>query len=200
MATEKKTDYVLLGLLSHEPLTGYDIKKRIDTALKFFWSASYGSIYPTLASLEREGKVIREDKANCEGKVIREGKGEGAGATENGRDKIIYEITEKGRIALADWLYVPSEKDELRYETLLKLFFGGEIDAKRNVGHIRAFERTVREKLPYLRGAVKALSEIKNAEPAHKYYLLTAKFGVKTYEGYLEWCAEAIKILEENPL
>lgn len=51
MATEKKLDCVILGLLSHEELTGYEIKKRIDTALKYFWGASYGSIYPTLGDL-----------------------------------------------------------------------------------------------------------------------------------------------------
>ncbi len=48
MANEKKMDCVILGLLSHEELTGYEIKRRIDTTLKFFWSGSYGSIYPTL--------------------------------------------------------------------------------------------------------------------------------------------------------
>jgi len=48
MANEKKLDCVILGLLSHEDLTGYEIKKRIDTGLKLFWSASFGSIYPTL--------------------------------------------------------------------------------------------------------------------------------------------------------
>ncbi len=32
MATEKKLDCVILGLLSHENLTGYEIKKRLDTA------------------------------------------------------------------------------------------------------------------------------------------------------------------------
>lgn len=36
MASEKKLDCVILGLLSHEELTGYEIKKRMDTALSFF--------------------------------------------------------------------------------------------------------------------------------------------------------------------
>ena len=37
MANTKKMDYVLLGLLSHEPMTGYEMKKRLDTTLRFFW-------------------------------------------------------------------------------------------------------------------------------------------------------------------
>ena len=62
MANEKKMDCVLLGLLSHEPLTGYEIKKRMDTTLKLFWNASYGSIYPTLNGMERDGYVTKEAK------------------------------------------------------------------------------------------------------------------------------------------
>ena len=53
--TEKKLDCVILGLLSHEELTGYEIKRRIDSSLSYFWGASYGSIYPTLNSLVDDG-------------------------------------------------------------------------------------------------------------------------------------------------
>ena len=104
MANTKKMDYVLLGLLSHEPMTGYEMKKRLDTTLRFFWGGSYGSIYPTLNQLEKEGKVTREDVSS------------------NGREKISYSITEYGKDSLKEWLRKPVEKDELRYETLLKLF------------------------------------------------------------------------------
>ena len=37
-----KIDMVIQGLLSHEDLTGYDIKKRIDGAISFFWKGSFG--------------------------------------------------------------------------------------------------------------------------------------------------------------
>lgn len=40
----RKIDKVILGLLSHESLTGYEIKKRIDTALKY-WSAAAMAAY-----------------------------------------------------------------------------------------------------------------------------------------------------------
>ena len=57
MANEKRMDVVLLGLLRHGPMTGYEIKKRIDVSLRFFWGASYGSIYPTLTARVRDGKL-----------------------------------------------------------------------------------------------------------------------------------------------
>ena len=61
MATEKRLDYVILGLFSHEKLTGYEIKKRMDTALKYFWGASYGSIYPTLSDLVNRGLATKRE-------------------------------------------------------------------------------------------------------------------------------------------
>ena len=57
------------------------------------------------------------------------------------------------------------ERDELRYETLLK----SEV-------------------------LKKGISE----DDTHKYYLLTAEFGVKTYQAYLEWCREAKVMLKEE--
>ena len=41
MAKDRKIDLVILGLLFHEDLTGYDIKKRIDSGISFFWKSRY---------------------------------------------------------------------------------------------------------------------------------------------------------------
>lgn len=30
----------------------------------------------------------------------------------------------------------------------------------------------------------------------HKYYLLTAEFGIKTYKAYLSWCRDARKMIQ----
>lgn len=180
MAIEKKIDYVILGLLSHEELTGYEIKKRMDTSLKYFWGASYGSIYPALGDLVDRGLANKRNGA------------------ENKRNKIIYSITEEGRNYLKEWLQIPAERDELRYETLLKLFFGNEAGALQAISHIDAFQRKIVGELPYLIGAADTLRNNIDADDTHKYYLLTVEFGIKTYRAYLEWCEEAKKILGEE--
>lgn len=176
MANEKRMDVVILGLLRHDTMTGYEIKKRIDTALKYFWSGSFGSIYPTLNTLEKDGYVTKAE------------------TTENGRAKIIYTITEKGHSRLKEWLSAPVVKDELHYETLLKLFFGGELGVEGTLQHIQNFEDKIRGELPILEMCVAQLEGILEEEE-HKYYLLTAKFGVETYRGYLKWCKDAKEIL-----
>lgn len=177
MATEKKIDCVILGLLSHEDLTGYEIKKRMDTTLKYFWGASYGSIYPALGDLVMRGLATRRDGA------------------ENKRNKLIYSITEEGRTYLKEWISLPVEKDELRYETLLKLFFGKEGGPMQAVSHIEAFQKKIEEELPYLLGAADKLRNYTDTDDTHKYYLMTVEFGIKTYRAYLEWCKEAKEML-----
>lgn len=177
MAAEKKIDCVILGLLSHEDLTGYEIKKRMDTTLKYFWGASYGSIYPTLSELVGRGFATRRDGA------------------ENKRNKIIYSITEEGRNYLKEWIQLPVEKDELRYETLLKLFFGKEGGPLQARTHIEAFQEKIEKELPDLIDAADLLRAHIDLDDAHKYYLLTVEFGIKTYLAYLEWCKEAKALL-----
>lgn len=179
MANEKKMDCVILGLLSHDSLTGYEIKKRMDGALKFFWSGSYGSIYPTLNLLVNEGFVTKVE------------------AKENGRDKVIYTITEGGREHLKKWLLLPVTKDELRYETLLKVFFGGDIGPNVTLEHINDFKSKINKELPYLKGMIDNLLKVQE-EDVHKYYLLTAMFGERVFEAYLNWCSDAEKILGDG--
>lgn len=180
MANEKKIDCVILGLLSHEELTGYEIKKRMDTTLKYFWGASYGSIYPALHDLVARGLATKR------------------AVSKNQRNKWIYTITDAGRDYLKAWLKVPVEKDELRYETLLKLFFGNAQGAAQALRHVEAFEAKIKEDLPYLLKSEQILTACLDEDPAHQYYLLTVKFGIKTYQTYLDWCEEAKELLTSS--
>ena len=42
---------ILLGMVLEEDLTGYDIKKRIETGIGVFYKASFGSLYPALKKM-----------------------------------------------------------------------------------------------------------------------------------------------------
>jgi DNA-binding PadR family transcriptional regulator len=50
---EVKSKYAILGMLSIAPMSGYDIKKQVETSISNFWSESYGQIYPALRNLAR---------------------------------------------------------------------------------------------------------------------------------------------------
>lgn len=181
MANAKKMDYAILGLLCHQPMTGYDIKKWIDKSLRLFWGISYGSIYPTLSALSASGMISASDVST------------------NERAKIAYTVTDKGRAYLREWLEIPAGKDELRYETLLKLFFGGETGPENSIRQIEAFEKKARAELELLRPIEAHLSALNGiADSGHLYHYLTCRFGLELYEGYLRWCAEAKKMMKEG--
>lgn len=178
MAKDRKIDMVILGLLAHENLTGYDIKKRIDNGISFFWKGSFGSIYPALSSMEEEGFVKKAKSAGADSK----------------REKRYYSITVKGRKYLQEWLEDSKSVNDLKYETLLKLFFGGVTSPEVSINTIKEFEREVTESLYVLKMYKDNLSHVLK-EKDHVYYYLTVSFGVETYEGYLRWCKEAYKML-----
>ena len=50
-------ELAVLGLLSEQPLHGYELKKRLSETLGFLWGVSYGSLYPALRRLERDGAI-----------------------------------------------------------------------------------------------------------------------------------------------
>ena len=177
--TEKKADCMILGLLSHEELTGYEIKHRIDASLNYFWGASFGSIYPTLNGLVEQGLAEKRNDP------------------ESPRNRQVYSITEAGREYLRRWLSEPVQRDEIRYETLLKLFFGNEAGPEQTARHIRAFQEKCRANLASLQAAKAALEAADPDDRTHLYYLLTVKFGLQTYTGYLSFCDEALTELEK---
>ena len=63
MAKKQKTRSAILGLLSWQPMSGYDIKKLIEMGLRHFWSESYGQIYPTLEQLVKEGFAAKKSQS-----------------------------------------------------------------------------------------------------------------------------------------
>ena len=178
MAKDRKIDVVILGLLSHEDLTGYDIKKRIDGAIGFFWKGSFGNIYPALGDMEKQGLVKKKDVSGT-----------------GGREKIFYQITKKGSEYLNDWIREESVSNELRYETLLKIHFGGSADKKITLKNIEVFEEQVKQNLSLLYMYKENLEKVLDQED-HMYYYLTVTFGIDSYEAYLKWCSKAKKLLK----
>jgi DNA-binding PadR family transcriptional regulator len=80
-------ELAILGLLKERSMHGYQLSKRLAETLGPFWKVSYGSLYPALKRLQREGAVepvfAREDV---------------------GRRKNVYRITQMGEGLFAELL------------------------------------------------------------------------------------------------
>ena len=181
MGKDRKIDMVILGLLAHEDLTGYDIKKHIDNSISFFWKGSFGSIYPALSDMEKQGLIKRKKSRNT-----------------GAREKIVYQLTNEGRDAVKEWLNQESASNELKYETLLKLYFGGVEDRSVTIRNIELFEEQVRDSLTVFNMFKDNLEKVMDDEEDHLYYYLTVTFGIDTYEAYLKWCEKTKRILKKR--
>lgn len=97
---------VCLGMLTDGDASGYDMKKCFESSFGHFFPAGYGSIYPALATLARNGLVEYE-------LVPQDGK----------PDRKVYSITDKGREVLAEGLTDPNPSHKIRSEFLATLWF-----------------------------------------------------------------------------
>ena len=97
---------VCLGMLIDGEASGYDMKKWFESSFGHFFPAGYGSIYPALATLARNGLVEFEH-------VPQDGK----------PDRKVYSITDKGREALVAGLDNPNPSHKVRSEFLATLWF-----------------------------------------------------------------------------
>ena len=49
--------YALLGFLHYGPMSGYELKRRMDNSITHFWHAKLSQIYTTLKDLQAGGLV-----------------------------------------------------------------------------------------------------------------------------------------------
>jgi len=104
---------VCLGMLTDGPASGYDMKKCFESSFGHFFPAGYGSIYPALATLARNGMVEFEH-------IPQDGK----------PDRKVYTITKKGREELMKGLSNTSPTHKVRSEFLAMMCFAHLMSAK----------------------------------------------------------------------
>ncbi len=159
------TAYVILGMVSREPRSGYEIKAAVDNTTRFFWAASYGQIYPELKRLSEAGLV------------------EGIDASRGDRKRTVYAITADGVAELKDWLRRPPETSEMREEGLLKLFFAGVLKPAEAVETLRSMRRMRRELAGRLRSMEPEKADLKDPYP-----LIVLRAGIEFNEWFADWC------------
>jgi DNA-binding PadR family transcriptional regulator len=97
---------VLLGFLMRNSMTGYDLKKAFSISFSFFSGLSYGSIYPALKKMEKQGLITKRLE-------IQDG----------APNRKVYTITEAGKTAFLDALRSPLSQDQPKSPFLMRLFF-----------------------------------------------------------------------------
>lgn len=176
---KSKTKYALLGALSIEPMSGYEIKKMMAQSTNYFWSESNGQIYPELAKLAKNKFVTVEEKM--------------VGA----KIKKIYTITKIGREKLKEWLMQDFEYYPPRDELLLKLFYGQNVAPKFSIQQIQKHLKKCQGLQKIYQGVEKELSMLVKQGRRPVYFLLTVKAGTGAVKTEIAWCKESIELIKK---
>jgi len=106
--------YVILKLLQEKPRHGYEVMKELEDRTQGCYSASPGTVYPTLQWLEDEGLVQARD---VEGKKV-------------------YEVTDSGRRFLDEHRDVVDEIFDRVADAVERVARGAMADVNRAVGRV----------------------------------------------------------------
>lgn len=167
---------VLLGFLMHKSMTGYDLKKVFSISFSFFSGLSYGSIYPALKKMEKQGLISKRVE-------IQDG----------APNRKVYTITEAGRKAFVDSLRSPLNPEPVKNSFLMRLFF---------FAHLRPEERKAiaaqhLESVEQLRGLLEsARPEVEACADPFQY--LCYQFGLRFFRDLARNVSEVVRALEEE--
>jgi PadR family transcriptional regulator, regulatory protein AphA len=172
---EVKSKYAILGMLSIAPMSGYDIKKKVETSISNFWTESYGQIYPVLRNLIAQ-KLVTKTVESEAGKP----------------DRHVYSLTARGRKELRRWLHEGFAPKIQRNEFLLKLFFGEEITTKANIAHVEQFRELQRGLLQKYGAVEKEIAREYADNSNAPYWLMTVRYGQHVSRALLQWCDKTL--------
>lgn len=110
MARSNTLQYMILGLLIRQPMTGYDIKQIFDKEKAEFWSAPFSQIYPELNRMLKENLIILVTPDDPTSR------------------KKTYQISSTGKTFFNDWLLLPLSNPAIPLDNdnfILRLHFIG---------------------------------------------------------------------------
>ncbi|CAH8717539.1 PadR family transcriptional regulator [Paenibacillus thiaminolyticus] len=143
-------EYIILGLLMEGPMSGYDMKKTIDSSVGLFYRTSYGSLYPALKRLANKGLLSVAE-------------------TEGGRNKKEYTLLPAGDEQFVSWLAEPLPVS--RNEVLLRIFFYDYLDEDTRQARLTEYENKLESEMRRLQAVQEMVAgELEYIEQPENYY------------------------------
>ena len=181
--------HAILVSLCEQAGSGYELARRFDRSIGYFWSASHQQIYRTLRTMEDDGWV------------------HAATVAQRGRpDKKVYTVSEQGRAELARWIAQPLSpsrpgrgsalSDNSTRDVAVKLRGAvyGDVAALRD--QIAALRTQRLNALDTYRGIEKrafAEPSVLHGAALHQYLVLRG--GIRAEESAIDWLDEVIEAL-----
>ncbi len=174
--------HALLTSLLEKSSSGYDLARRFDKSIGFFWRATHQQIYRELARMEEAGWIASQ------------------AAPDGGRTrKRLYRVLTAGREELRRWALAPSVVHQPRDELMVRL------RADAVVGPL-GLEDEIRQRMARHAAQLEAYRTIEArdfppdralARDARLQHLIL-KAGILHEQYWLEWTHEALRTLAEG--
>ncbi len=161
------TSYALLGLLTFgDDLTGYELKQRADSTLRFYWvSPAMSQVYTELERLRSHGLV----RAREAGPNQRSSK---------------YRITTQGRARLTRWLEeAPADFPVLKHPVALRLLIGHLVDPEHTKALLHEHLTALAARRAELETVRESLRGADGPDEAFRYPALVADWGLEYFDG-----------------
>ncbi|WP_163893766.1 PadR family transcriptional regulator [Mycolicibacterium hippocampi] len=178
--------HAILVSLCEQSSSGYELARRFDRSIGYFWAATHQQIYRTLRSMVDDGWVHVAEVA------------------QHGRpDKKVYTVSDSGRAELARWISAPlvgrggSVADSRTRDLAVKIRGAayGDIDAIRSQAMSLRSERA--ELLEAYRGFEKTqFPDPRSVTGADLHQYLVLRGGIRAEESALGWLDEVVPALD----
>jgi PadR family transcriptional regulator AphA len=170
--------HLILGLLTQQAMSGYDIKRLLESLSWLMDSPSFGSIYPALRSLREDGLASMEEVL-CQGKSSRK----------------IYTTTKRGRRALREWVDQSITSGTSLKAFVTRLILAGSFSHAEIITHLQ--QR--RSEVTACHAALKQLTETEY-RMMDSGQRLTFDYGLALATAELAWLDGALKQLSQQSL
>ena len=176
-------EQALLGMISLQPSTGYDLKRRFANPPLGVYQPSSGALYPALERLERRGLLASQAPPQ-------------AG---HGRPRRRYQLTDEGRQAHLDWVRQPvvpeTVAQDLGLHLLRFVMMAQVLPEETVVGFLTSLQTALAGFVASLERQAAAIETAGNPHPA-----LAVEHGLAVHRASLAWTEEAIaRLTTDSP-
>lgn len=171
--------HALLTSLLEKPSTGYDLARRFDKSMGYFWHASHQQIYRELGRMADVGWIVASDD-NDAGK----------------RRRRLYQVLAAGRAELARWVAQPETDANADRALLIKMRAEAVIGPH---GLDRELRRMIAEheaKLDTYLGIEQRDFGAPPASTAQALRHAVLRAGILAERSWLQWAGEVLALLE----
>lgn len=175
-------EHAILVSLSERASTGYELARRFDRSIGYFWTATHQQVYKVLSRMELAGWVHST--------VV----------PQSGRpDKKVYEVTEAGREELSRWIAEPAEPESTRSELAVKVRGASYGDVATVIAEVARHRDLHGERLEaYLENEKREFHDPSALRGAQLHQYLVLRGGISYERGAIDWCDEILAALRPS--